>query len=83
MADEFYALRHNRTWALAPYKPHMNIIGCKWIFRFKPYDDGTIKHYKACYVAKGFHKKSIDYNDTFSLVIKLLSFAMQAQWHIH
>ncbi|PRQ47500.1 putative RNA-directed DNA polymerase [Rosa chinensis] len=46
-------------------------VGCKWVFRVKRNPDGSVERYKARFVAKGFHQQhDIDYNETFSSVIK-------------
>ena len=71
MEDEFNALIRNGTWHLVPSHPHMNLIGCKWVFRLKRKADGSIERYKAHLVAKDFHQQpGIDYHETFSPVVK-------------
>lgn len=64
---EFDALLNNQTWVLVP--PHLarNIIGCKWVFWIKRHVDGSIEHYKALLVAKGFHQvPGVDFGETFN-----------------
>ena len=71
MSDEFNALLHNSTWDLVPPFSSTNLGGCKWVFRIKRNSDGTVDHYKARLVEKGFHQRlGIDYKETFSPVIK-------------
>jgi hypothetical protein len=71
MNTEFTTLLNNGTWSLVPSKPHVNLVGCKWVFCVKRHTDGSIERYKARLVAKGFHQQpSIDYSETFSPVIK-------------
>jgi hypothetical protein len=35
MEEEYAALLKNGTWHLVPYKPRMNLIDCKWVFKIK------------------------------------------------
>lgn len=65
------ALRRNRAWSLNPLHPTQNTDGCKWVFRIKRKPNGSIGHYKARFVAKGFHQcPDLDYAETFSPVVK-------------
>lgn len=52
MDMEFTALQRSGTWTLVPRKPHMNVVGCKWVYRIKRNPDGSISRYKARLVAK-------------------------------
>ncbi|XP_019158590.1 PREDICTED: uncharacterized protein LOC109155361 [Ipomoea nil] len=56
MDQEFNALIHNDTWKLVPAEPHMNVVGCKWVFRTKRNANGSVERYKARLVAKGFNQ---------------------------
>ena len=71
MCDEITALRENRTWSLVPFYPSMNVVGSRGVYQIKRRVNGSIEHYKACIVARGFtQQKDIDYSETFSPVIK-------------
>ena len=71
MDAEFDALQKQKTWVLVPLPPNVNLVGCKWVYKLKLPSDGSIAHYTARLAAKGFHQQpSIDYTETFSLVIK-------------
>jgi hypothetical protein len=89
MSEEITALIKNGTWDLVSYKPSMNVVGCKWIFKIKRKADGSIEKYKARLVAKGFHQQpGIDFGDTYSPIIKpitiraVLSIVISAGWFI-
>ena len=65
---------YNYTWELVDLPPSAKTIGCKWIFKIKLKQDGSIEKYKARLVAKGFkQKKDVDYFDTFALVTRITS----------
>ncbi|KAK1587175.1 hypothetical protein Q3G72_010365 [Acer saccharum] len=71
MTDEFEALQRNHTWTFALVRDNMNIVGSKWVFRTKFNPDGSIIKHKVRLVAKGFHQTaSLDFFDTYSLVVK-------------
>lgn len=71
MKTEYVALTSNGTWKLVPPSSNQNLIGCNCFFRIKRHLNGLIVCFKARLATKGFHQRSgIDYQDTFSLVIK-------------
>ena len=56
MDEEFKALQRQGTWIFVPSYPCQNVVGCKWVYKLKRNSDGSISHYKAKLVAKGFHQ---------------------------
>ena len=65
------ALHNNHTWVLAPRQPHMNVIGCKWVFKTKLNSDGSLDQLKAHLVAEGYNQQEgVNYIETFSPVIR-------------
>jgi hypothetical protein len=71
MGGEYITLLKNTTWHLVARKQGTNIIDCKWVYKIKRRVDGIVDKYKTRLVAKGFKQcYDIDYEDTFSLVVK-------------
>lgn len=74
MEEELAALTANNTWILVPLPPGKRPIACKWVYRIKRKANGSIEHYKACLVAKGFTQAAgIDYHDTLSPTAKMIT----------
>ncbi|RVW34319.1 Retrovirus-related Pol polyprotein from transposon TNT 1-94 [Vitis vinifera] len=54
--------------------PGAKTIGCKWIFKRKLKQDGSIEKYKARLVSKGFKQRNdVDYFNTFAPVTRIAS----------
>lgn len=71
MQAKFNALLTNKNWTLCPRPPAKKVVRNKWVFKLKQKPNGSIDRYKARLVAKGFDQElGIDFNETFSLVIK-------------
>ena len=75
------------TWDLVDLPPNKFVVGCKWVYKIKTHADGSIDHYKARLVEKGFtHEYDIDYEETFApvarltLVRSLIAMATVKQW---
>lgn len=71
MEEEMNYLEKNETWSLTDLLAGNKVLQNKWVFRIKEEPDGS-KRYKARLVVKGDQqKKSIDYTDIFSPVVKM------------
>lgn len=89
MTSEFNSQVRNRTWDLVPFKPHMNVVGFRWVYTLKFLADGTLDRRKSRLVAKGYHQQhGLDFTDTFSPVIKpatirtVLGIAVNRDWPV-
>lgn len=73
MEEELQALYDNHTWDLVRKPTNTNIVGCKWIFKTKFKEDGSIDRHKARLVVQGYSQVvglGLDYNETFNPLVK-------------
>lgn len=89
MNEELTALKQNKAWKLVPRTSGMNVVGSRWFFKTKLKPNGSVERYNCCLIAKGYnHKKGIDFDETFSLVVKpttiriILTLAVVKNWAI-
>jgi hypothetical protein len=69
MAEEIAALKQTGMWDLVLCTPRARPITCKWVYKIKTRSDGSIEHYKACLIARGFQQEhDRDYDVTFAHV---------------
>ncbi|KAL2247811.1 UNVERIFIED_CONTAM: Retrovirus-related Pol polyprotein from transposon RE2 [Sesamum indicum] len=90
MRQEIAALEQNHTWEVVPLPPDKSPIGCKWVYKTKLREDGTVERHKARLVAKGYTQiEGVDYTERFSPVAKsvtvrlFLALATAFQWPLH
>lgn len=87
MDKEFDSLIDNKTWILVDLPSGRKPINCKWVFKTKCDANGDINQHKARLVVKGCaQRKGIDYEETFSPVVRYASIrylvAMAAKFNL-
>jgi hypothetical protein len=90
MEFELDTLMKMHVWEVTQPPANTNIVGSKWVYRYKYNPQGLIIKRRACLVAQGFTQVfGVDYEDTFSPVIHLSSLrlicalAARNNWSIH
>jgi transposase InsO family protein len=75
MQAEMDALHSNNTWELASTPSDVTPLPCKWVFKLKRNQDGSIERFKARLVAGGHRQKDgIDYAEVYAPVSRLATF---------
>ena len=66
-ALEYNTLIENGTWEIIDLPPGQKAIGSGWVFKVKHNQDGSVEHFKAHLVAKGYSQRpGLDYNESFA-----------------
>ena len=83
MVKEYQSIIKNDVWEIVPRLKDKSVVSSKWIFKKKHSSDGSIKKYKARFVARGFsQKEGIDYEETFAPVGRYTSIRTFLPWHL-
>ncbi|GJU59135.1 retrovirus-related pol polyprotein from transposon TNT 1-94 [Tanacetum coccineum] len=74
MKEELNQFIAKDVWELVPQPKNMTIIGTKWVFRNKLYENGVVSRNKARLVAQGYNQQEgIDYDETYAPVARFES----------
>lgn len=72
MQSEYNSLMENNSWTLVSRPKDAKILKCKWVYRIKRNQDGSVNKYKARLVARGDQQREgIDFDEVFAPVARL------------
>ena len=87
---DYDSIVRNSAWEIVPRPVGKSIVWSRWIYKVKQATDGSVKNYKARFVAQGFSQiEGIDYEETFAPVARyssirtILALSTQMGLHIH
>lgn len=71
MMEEYQTIMKNDVWDIMSRLKNKSVVTSKWIYKIKHVADGSIKKFKAKFVAQSFsQKKGIDFTHTFAPVAR-------------
>ena len=74
MHQELHQFVRNNVWELVPRPKDTHVIGTKWIFKNKAYEDGEVVRIKSQLVAQWYTQvEGVDFNESFAPVARLKS----------
>ncbi|GJV86015.1 retrovirus-related pol polyprotein from transposon TNT 1-94 [Tanacetum coccineum] len=74
MQEEINQFIANDVWDLVTLPKSHTVIGTKWVYRNKLYENGIVSRNKARLVTQGYNQQEgIDYDETYALVTRLES----------
>ena len=90
MVEEYSSIMTNDVWEVVSRSEDRSVVGSRWIYKIKYTADGSVKKYKARFVAKGYaQKERMDYEETcaptvrYSSIRFILALSVQMGWKIH
>jgi hypothetical protein len=83
MQEEINNFKRNEVWSLVP-SPKQNVVGTKWVFRNKQYEQDVVTRNKTRLVVKGYAQVTgLDFEETFAPVVRLESIRILLAYDAH
>jgi hypothetical protein len=74
MTEEYQSIWKNDVWDIVLRPEGKSVVTSKWIYKIKHAADGSVKKYKARFVARGFSQiEGVVHNETFDPVAEYTS----------
>ena len=74
MQEEYSSIMKNDVWKVVPRPEGKSVVTSRWLYKIKHVADGSIKKFKARFVARGFSQvEGVDYEETLALVARYTS----------
>lgn len=74
MVEEYDSIVKNSACEIVPRPVEKSVVGSRWIYKLNQFFYGSVKKYKARFVAWGFSQtEGMDYDETFKLVSRYSS----------
>ena len=90
MIGEYKSIMKNDVWEVVPRLAGKSVVTSRWLYKIKHAADGSVKKYKARFVARGLNQKEgIDYDETFAPVARyttirtIISLVAVFRWKLH
>jgi hypothetical protein len=90
MNEEYQSIMKNDVWDIVLRSKGTSVVTSKWIYKIKHAVDGSVKKYKARFVARGFFQvEGIDYEETFAHVSRytsictIIALVASMGWKLH
>eukprot|EP00253_Pinus_taeda_P003267 PITA_03267 len=72
MVEEYESIIRKIVWEVVPRPADKLVVSSIWFYKVKQATDGSVEKHKAIFVVRGFSQvEGIDYDETFSLVVRL------------
>jgi hypothetical protein len=90
MTEEYQSIMKNDVWDIVLRLEGKSVVTSKWIYKIKHAAYGSVKKYKARFMARGFSQvEGIDYEETFAPVARytsictIIALAASMGWRLH